>query len=172
MQTNDAYKKSLVDFTLSSGRWENIDDVVMGGVSQSRLRIAESMAIFEGVVSLENHGGFASVRTALPAGELAGYDGILLRVRGDGKHYGFRLRPSVVRGGFGYEARFTGLAAQWSDEKLPFQQFRPVFKGREAPEYGPLDPGKVEVMGFIVSDKQAGPFRLEIKHIWAYKEPA
>ena len=76
----------------------------------------------------------------------------------------------MVRGGFGYEARVTGTPSEWTDEKLPFKQFRPVFKGREAPEYGPLDPSKVEVMGFIVSDKQAGPFRLEIQHIKAYKE--
>ncbi|MFO1433012.1 MAG: CIA30 family protein [Candidatus Competibacteraceae bacterium] len=44
--------------------WYAIDDRVMGGVFQSRLRYDPAgHAIFEEVVSLEHHGGFASVRS-------------------------------------------------------------------------------------------------------------
>ena len=41
-----------------------IDDRVMGGISRSRLRYDPAgHAVFEGLVSLEHHGGFASVRS-------------------------------------------------------------------------------------------------------------
>ena len=168
--TDRALDRVLMDFVDTRGEWENIDDVVMGGISLSHLRIVDGVAIFEGVVSLENNGGFASVRSVLRNCDLSQYDGILVRVRGDGKQYGLRLRPSIVRGGIGYEACFKGTTAQWTDERLPFAEFRPVFRGRQAPECGPLDPGKVAVLGFIVSGHQAGPFRLEIDYIIAYKE--
>ena len=44
--------------------WNAIDDRVMGGVSGSRLRHDPTgHAVFEGSVSLERNGGFASIRS-------------------------------------------------------------------------------------------------------------
>lgn len=143
---------------------------VMGGVSRSCLRIADGVCVFEAIVSFENNGGLASVHSVICDCYLSEYDGLLLRVRGDGKQYGLRLRSSETRGGYGYEARFKG-AGTWADEWLAFDKFRPLFRGREAPEHEPFDPGKVAVLGFIISGRQAGPFRLEIDYIKACKKP-
>lgn len=47
--------------------WDAIDDRVMGGLSSSRLRHDPAgHAVFEGKVSLERNGGFASIRS-MPA---------------------------------------------------------------------------------------------------------
>lgn len=55
---------------VSTQLWQAINDGVMGGVSVSRLRFdSTGYAVFEGVVSLENNGGFASVRASGPTGE-------------------------------------------------------------------------------------------------------
>ena len=44
--------------------WYDINDVVMGGVSQGRVSWAEKgCLVFEGNVSFENSGGFASIRS-------------------------------------------------------------------------------------------------------------
>lgn len=44
--------------------WTSVNDVVMGGVSRSEVTQAQpGIARFSGIVSLENSGGFASVRT-------------------------------------------------------------------------------------------------------------
>ncbi len=44
--------------------WGAIDDRVMGGVSNSRMRYdLAGHAVFEGNVSLERNGGFASIRS-------------------------------------------------------------------------------------------------------------
>lgn len=99
----DDLGRVLMGFVHAKGKWENIDDVVMGGISSSHLRIVEGAAILEGVVSFEDNGGFAPVRSVLRDCDLSQYDGLLLRVRGDGKQYGLRLRTSVVHGGIVHE---------------------------------------------------------------------
>ena len=87
----------LFDFSApaAASRWAAIDDRVMGGVSQSRLRhVPEGHAVFDGYVSLERNGGFASVRSDPgPLGE-AGATACLIETRGDGKRYK-RERPAV-----------------------------------------------------------------------------
>jgi hypothetical protein len=46
-------------------QWATVDDRVMGGISRSELRSAPTgHAVFEGEVSLERNGGFASVRSS------------------------------------------------------------------------------------------------------------
>ena len=55
----------LYDFSENSSLryWSVVDDGVMGGVSQGSLRINyEGHGVFSGYVSLENYGGFSSIR--------------------------------------------------------------------------------------------------------------
>jgi hypothetical protein len=57
----------LFDFSDSraTNAWQAIDDRVMGGISRSTLRHDPAgHAVFEGTVSLERNGGFASVRSS------------------------------------------------------------------------------------------------------------
>ena len=73
--------------------WRIINDGVMGGLSRSEMILTEdSTAVFRGVLSLENYGGFASVRSAPAEFDLGAYEGIELRVMGDGRSYQIRLR--------------------------------------------------------------------------------
>jgi len=83
-------RKLLFDFSTERtvGAWVSIDDVVMGGVSSSRLEATGSdTAVFTGLVSLENNGGFASVRSRPEEHDLGGYSGLEIRIRGDGRRY-------------------------------------------------------------------------------------
>lgn len=53
------------DTPASTQNWQPINDGVMGGISSSQIRFdLAGHAVFEGVVSLENNGGFASVRAS------------------------------------------------------------------------------------------------------------
>jgi len=76
--------------------WGTVDDVVMGGVSESRIQWYNRRGVFSGLVSTGNGGGFASVRTRnlSPVLDLSAYEGLELRVRGDGQRYKFLLRTS------------------------------------------------------------------------------
>jgi monofunctional biosynthetic peptidoglycan transglycosylase len=159
----------LFDFSKSDKSWSNIDDTVMGGVSSSRMRVQEGSAVFEGEVSLENNGGFASVRSGRITRELSGYEGVRLRVKGDGKKYQFRIRTTTAYDGPSYQATFQAEKGAWVEIDLPFAGFAAAFRGRPLPDYPALDPEKIATMGFLIAEKQAGPFHLEIGWIKAYR---
>ena len=84
-----------------------IDDAVMGGRSSSRLERGEGFAVFRGVVSLAEGGGFASVRSAPARHDLSQADGLWLRVRGDGRTYKLNLRTEASFDGVSYQASFA-----------------------------------------------------------------
>jgi NADH dehydrogenase [ubiquinone] 1 alpha subcomplex assembly factor 1 len=160
----------LMHFGEASPPWRNIDDVVMGGVSSSRFRIENGLGVFEGTVSLENGGGFASVRSTAGDHDLSAARGLLLRVRGDGKRYALRLRTTDVFGGINYEARFETAEDEWATVSISFERFEPVYRGRKVQDVNPLDLKSVKTLGFLISDKQDGPFRLEVDWIKTYAE--
>ena len=148
------------------GLWRAVDDVVMGGVSSSAFDAAEpGVARFRGNVSLENSGGFASVRTAPRDWNTAGATAFVLRVRGDGKTYKFTLRTGDGFDGVQYQARFAPPAGEWTEVRLPIDGFVATFRGRKVPSAPALDAAKIRVLGFMISDEQPGPFELRIDSI-------
>jgi monofunctional biosynthetic peptidoglycan transglycosylase len=160
----------IIDFRAGAEPWRNIDDVVMGGVSSSDMLIEDGVAVFHGEVSLENNGGFASVRSEPRDHDLSAFDGLVLRVRGDGKRYKLRLRTTPSFDGPSYQAMIHPVPDEWHEISVPFSDFRPVFRGRVLPDHPPLDPAEVKTIGLLIADKQAGPFRLEIEWIAGYTE--
>ena len=158
----------VMDFDEESEPWRTINDGVMGGVSSSGFLVKEGIARFEGTVSLENNGGFASVRSRSRDYDISLFQGMVLRVRGDGKRYAFRLRTTSGFDGISYEARFKSVADQWITVRMPFKAFQPVFRGRVIRDAEPLDLKSVKTFGFLISDKQTGKFRLEIDWVNAY----
>jgi monofunctional biosynthetic peptidoglycan transglycosylase len=158
----------VLDFSApdEAQQWRVINDGVMGGLSLSRIEItSDRTAIFRGDVSLENNGGFASVRRVPRSYGLDGTAGLRLRVRGDGKTYQLRLRTGDDYDGVAYRASFEPQA-DWSRIELLFEDFVPSFRGRivRAPK---LDPADIRQIGFLIGDKQEGPFELEIDCIEA-----
>lgn len=159
----------ITDFSnLASHKWEIINDGVMGGKSESSFQINEDgHAVFIGYISLENNGGFASVKNHESL-NLDGFTGIRLRLKGDGKRYCFRLRTgkgdNTYR--FSYDMRFDTEADNWMDVILPFSEFHPYFRGAPVMDVPSLDLSNIRQYGFLISDKQEGEFRLEIAGIW------
>lgn len=146
--------------------WIPIDDVVMGGVSASRAAITdEGTLVFSGNVSLDQGGGFASIRSAPGHHDLGGCSGIVVRVRGDGKTYKLNLKTDAAFDGVQYQATFTPDAGSWQDVRLPWMAFAPRFRGRPRPDASPLDPARIVTFGFLIADRQAGPFRLEVAEL-------
>jgi NADH dehydrogenase [ubiquinone] 1 alpha subcomplex assembly factor 1 len=149
--------------------WVPINDVVMGGVSHSRFEyVGESTAEFSGTVSLKNSGGFASVRSTPSLQDLRRYSGLLLRIRGDGKQYKMNLKTGAALDGVQYQAVFKTEAGAWTEIRVPFSTFVPMFRGVHAYDSPPLDTASICSFGLLISDKQAGPFRLGIDRIGAY----
>jgi monofunctional biosynthetic peptidoglycan transglycosylase len=164
-------EKIIVDFSSPDEQdaWEIVNDAVMGGVSSSRISIiGNTAALFQGVVSLENYGGFASMRSRPREFELSGCKGLLVRVNGDGKSYRLRLRTDNSHEGIAYQAHFSTEQNKWITVRLAFDAFIPVFRGRVIDDAPRLEINGIQRIGFMIADKQAGPFRLEIEWIKSY----
>jgi hypothetical protein len=154
----------VVDFSSGGEPWASIDDAVMGGVSASEMVVADGHASFRGTVSFDNNGGFASVRSRPARRDLSACDGLVLKVRGDGKRYGFRLRTTEAFDGVSYQATVAPPAGEWREVTLPFDAFEPVFRGRRVADHPRLDPAEIHTFGIIIA-RQEGPFRLDIASI-------
>jgi len=159
--------------------WGSIDDVVMGGVSQSNITISESGAIFSGAVSTANSGGFASIRTRSfePPLNLSKYRGIELRVKGDGQRYKLILRGESKWDGVGFSASFDTELERWTTVRIPFDQLVAGFRSKSIPNIS-LDSSQVYAFQLMLSKYEydgglnsrftAGNFHLQIASISAY----
>jgi hypothetical protein len=165
--------KTLFDFGTATNvaAWQIVNDDLMGGISQSSFHLANRVAVFHGQVSLENNGGFASVRSLPAHHDLGGCDAFAIRVRGDGRSYKFTARTTRNFESPIYQAAFKTRKGEWEEHRLPLKEFVPAFRGRELPGEPPLDLAKLTSVGFLISNKQAGAFCLEIEWIKALKPP-
>jgi hypothetical protein len=135
-----------------------VNDGVMGGVSQSSLRQDEDGMFFEGMVSLENNGGFASMRSSVRFPQ--GTQLIELIAKGDGKRYKLVLRtelaPRVT-----YVADFIALPT-WQTYRFNLSQFKSTFRGRDV-DAPALSFSDVIDFGILISNNQAGSFAIQLK---------
>ncbi|MDB9346054.1 CIA30 family protein [Nodularia spumigena CS-586/05] len=179
-----ANEKLIFDFTNPSAElrnvWGAVDDVVMGGVSASNMQLLENTAVFAGNVSTANSGGFASVRTKNfePPFNLSGYEGVELRVKGDGQRYKLFLRTDQKWDGVGYSYSFDTVDNTWITVRVPFKDLVPVFRAKVLQDAPPIYAGKVASFQLMLSKFEydgalnpkfsPGNFALQIESIKAY----
>ena len=146
--------------------WRAIDDRVMGGVSRSRLRFnAEGHATFEGEVSLEQNGGFASVRSGPALPGVPGATECVIEARGDGKHYKLCLFIVDAFDATSYQAELSPPAHDWSVISLPVAAFGASLRGRQLPHAPALSTAGIRQVGLMIAGRQAGRFALDIRTI-------
>ncbi len=143
-----------------------VNDSVMGGVSTSELVSEPGVGVFRGAVSLEHNGGFVSFRgpLTLPAGTQRLY----LQLRGDGKRYKLTLKLDDNNQTWQYQSPFE-TTGQWQELSFGAGDFQASFRGRpvQAPA---LDFAAVRTLGVLLSDRQSGAFRLELRQLRAEGE--
>jgi len=149
----------------TSGEWTNINDVVMGGVSESKFKInSDSTATFAGKVSPDNNGGFASVRAPIE-NEFKDYNYVIIRVKGDGNVYSLRFRTNNNFDGYSYQTKFKTKPGVWEEHKIPLSEFKPTFRGNTLSNKPELESKDIKQIGILIADKQFGNFKLTIDWI-------
>ena len=104
----------------AAGSWQAVNDGVMGGVSDGRFRITERQTLeFYGTLSLENNGGFTSVRSRPADLGLRAGDTLVARVRGDGREYQLNLYTSARGRAFSYRAPVQTRTGEWTEVRIP-----------------------------------------------------
>ena len=143
--------------------WRVVDDVVMGGVSKSKITINEAgNGVFSGHVSLENNGGFSSVRHQFGNMDVSNYNKFIIRIKGDGKNYQFRVK-SKLNEYHSYKYEFSTNKA-WQTIEIPFKELVATFRGRllNMPSFGNKT---LEEIGFLISNKKEESFHFEMDFI-------
>ena len=171
MNADAASEKMIFDFQgrTNSTKWQVVNDDVMGGVSTSQFQLlTNGGAIFSGVVSLENNGGFSSIRSGGPTRDLSAAEAIVLRVKGDGRTYRLQLATNAEfrRSRISYQTAFPTKRGEWTEVTVPLATLVPQFRGPQLS--GPtLNRTRIEEIGLSLSDGNPGAFALEVDWIKA-----
>jgi len=168
-----AEQTRLFDFPAeAAAQWRAVNDGVMGGVSDGRVRITANRTLeFLGTLSLENNGGFASVRSVpRPLGLTPG-DVLVASIRGDGREYQLNLYVPGRARAFSYRWSFVTVKDQWIDVRMPLDRFVATSFGQPVRGAGTVEPALVTSVGFLLSDKVPGPFKLEVAWIDVVRQP-
>ena len=173
LQTSlDAEEKTLAAFKNDNSlkSWTSVNDGVMGGVSKGGFqRTDDGTLLFSGDLSLENNGGFASVRTKPGKIGFTGATAIVVKAKGDGRTYWVDLRVADQMSASSYRAYLPTTAGEWQETTIQLADFKPQAFGQELP-FKAIDPAALASIGFTLADKKAGSFSLEIESIKATDE--
>jgi monofunctional biosynthetic peptidoglycan transglycosylase len=161
---------TLFDFSATADEpaWISVNDGVMGGVSRGGAKLIDGSLHFRGVLSLENNGGFSSIRSGGPTRDLSAAKVIVLRVKGDGRTYRLQLATNAEfrRSRISYQAEFPTKAGEWTEVAVPLAALVPQFRGQKL-SGPPLDRTRIEEIGLSLADGNPGAFALEIDWIRA-----
>lgn len=155
----------LIDFSSPQELhyWNRVNDSVMGGLSESNLRLKDKVAFFEGELSLKNNGGFASIRRVGPTSLHANQGPIKVHFKGDGRTYQFRLRTTQGFDGMAYVATFATQIDSWQTLDFSEEDFVAQYRGLRVVDAPDVSFSHVKQIGFMLADKQSGKFQLAIK---------
>ena len=145
--------------------WRVVNDGVMGGLSQGTVSYVDDIMHFEGTLSLENNGGFSSIRGPLKNYDLSSFEKVTIRFRGNGGTFGLRLKTDEPYYMPYFKMNF-----------LPTDEWQTMtFDLRDFPQWRLNDLtgskadteslSKIIRLGIIKSDKKVGPFELDVDYI-------
>lgn len=146
--------------------WLVVNDGVMGGLSQGDAQLTENSILFKGKVSLDNNGGFSSIRSQFSDKQLSNYKEVEIRYRSTGISLAMTL--SVSRRWYvpNYKTSLSGTEGEWKTVTLPLKDFRKHYIGRPMNEtLNKTALKEVIRLGFITDEKKYGPFEFELDYI-------
>ncbi len=156
---------TLYDFTKYSSvsDWRIVDDVVMGGESNGKFSIDnDGHGVFEGKISLENNGGFSSVRYQFEKLAVTENSTVLITLKGDGKDYQFRIKDKSSTS-YSYITTFK-TSGDWQAIEIKLSDLYPSFRGRKL-DLPNFESDSFEEIVFLIGNKKEENFKLALDRI-------
>ena len=156
---------TIFDFNENSSltNWNIVDDVVMGGRSDGNFRINnDGHGEFFGKVSTENNGGFSSIRYNFKKIDSHTYSKFVLRLKGDGKNYQFRVKDNTYNR-YSYISEFK-TTGEWQTIEIPYNKMYASFRGYRL-DIPNFKGDQMQEIAFLISNKKQEEFRLLIDSI-------
>jgi hypothetical protein len=157
--------KMIFDFDsdVSLNKWQVVDDTVMGGRSDGSFQLSsDGHGLFSGYVTTANNGGFSSVRCQFDQISVEDYSKVMIRLKGDGKNYQFRVKatPSDY---YSYIKEFP-TSGEWEEIVIPLNEMYPSFRGRKL-DFPNFSSDIISEVTFLIGNKRKESFRLMIDKI-------
>ena len=166
--------KTAASFSIDFGRegrvndWYVVTDRVMGGISNSKVTYSEHSLLFSGYVSLENNGGFASVRSEQQSLDLSRFSKVQIRFRTANLDRTFALRLNTNNRYYkpSYNHNFKATSTDLQTLHFKLDEFKETILGKTTGNALPLVKLKrILRLGIMLNDKKEGNFSLEIDSI-------
>jgi len=143
--------------------WRIVDDVVMGGRSNGNFEIdTNGHGKFSGEISLKNNSGFSSLRYNFETQSTTKYSKFVLKIKGDGKSYQFRVKDrSYSRHSYIYK---FNTSKTWETIEIPFSEMYASFRGYRL-DIPNFNGNKMEAIAFLIGNKKEEKFKLIIDSI-------
>lgn len=147
----------------SPNDWKIVDDVVMGGQSSGQFSMdTDGHGVFEGTISLENNGGFSSVRHQFDKIAVTNNNKVILRLKGDGKDFQFRIKDRS-NNYFSYITTFK-TSGDWETIEIKLADLYPSFRGRKL-NLSNFESDSFEEIVFLIGNKKSESFKLVLDEI-------
>jgi Complex I intermediate-associated protein 30 (CIA30). len=135
----------------------------MGGVSNGSIRLDKSgNGLYRGYISLDNYGGFSSIRLRQKESNVDRYEYLVIGLYGDNKYYQFRVKSKYYdRHVYGYK---FFAKDEWQEIKIPLSSMRPQFRGRGL-RMDNFNSTSIVEFGILIGNKVEENFSLLIDYI-------
>lgn len=158
----------MIDFGEKTGglNWRVLSDNVMGGLSNGRIQFTENTIRFTGDVSLENNGGFCSIRSEWQNMDLSKFEKVKIRFRSKGQAFALTLEKDQRWYMPYFKKEFTTNSEEWQEVTMDLSEFEEYRIGRTTGSKASKDDlSKMLRMGIVSNSKKASEFELEIDYI-------
>jgi len=155
----------IFDFNINNNifNWRTMNDAVMGGKSKSAFYLnEEGKGVFKGVISTKNNGGFSFLRYRFEKLNILGFKKVIIKLKGDGKGYQFRVKTSK-NDQHSYTSFFQ-TSGEWQTMEINLSELLPVFRGIKL-KMPNFSEGQFEEIGFLIGNKINEKFELVIDRI-------
>lgn len=161
------YKIAFGTIANRTSNWSILSDNVMGGVSEGQIEYGKTSVTLKGNVSLENRGGFVSIKSNFGKIDLSSFKVVKITFRSTNQKYAFTLENSRRWYEPAYKYEFMAKEKnKWETVSMNLDNFMEEVIGR--PTGKKADKSITESIlriGISTNEKREGPFQLEIESI-------
>jgi monofunctional biosynthetic peptidoglycan transglycosylase len=163
-------QSSIIDFGNSNGKnqeWMLLSDNIMGGNTKSKIEYTNNSVLLSGNISLDNYGGFSSIKTKYKSFDLSKFTAIKIKFKSTKQKFAFTLEDNQNWTQPNYKYEFSAKKDDtWEEVTIYFKDFKEIIIGEPT---GNLMKSKslknIVRMGIMTSEKKEGSFTLEVDYI-------
>jgi NADH dehydrogenase [ubiquinone] 1 alpha subcomplex assembly factor 1 len=152
--------------TGNTAMWYAVNDGVMGGLSSGTLKETKKSMIFSGHVSLENNGGFASIRSKFDRYKLSKFTAVEIKYKSQDYDFAMMLEMNRMFYMPYFKFNLPNSQNKWKTVTIGLEEFEAYSLGKKL-GYGLDENSKNDIirLGFISNEKRAGKYEIEIDYI-------